>query len=83
MDNVFVERLWRAVKYEEVYLKDYAGSMELMSGLTGYFGFYNDERPHQSLEYRTPAEVYFEVAPRPERGKRRGRALTKKAGKLV
>ena len=64
LDNVFVERLWRAVKYEEVYLKDYAGSMELMSGLTGYFGFYNDERPHQSLEYRTPAEVYFEVAPK-------------------
>ena len=62
LDNVFVERLWRAVKYEEVYLKDSAGTMELVSGLTGYFGFYNDERPHQSLEYRTPAEVYFEVA---------------------
>jgi len=59
LDNVFVERLWRAVKYEEVYLKDYAGAVELMLGLTGYFGFYNDERPHQSLGYRTPAEVYF------------------------
>jgi putative transposase len=59
LDNVFVERLWRALKYEEVYLKDYAVVLELISGLTGYFGFYNDERPHQSLDYRTPAEVYF------------------------
>jgi len=48
LDNVFVERLWRAVKYEEVYLKDSAGTMGLVSGLTGYFGFSNDERPHQS-----------------------------------
>jgi putative transposase len=59
LDNVFVERLWRAVKYEEVYLKHYAVVLELISGLTRYFGFYNDERPHQGLDYRTPAEVYF------------------------
>ena len=58
LDNVFVERLWRSLKYEEVYLKDYRGVAELVSGLTNWFRFYNHERPHQSLEYRTPAEVY-------------------------
>lgn len=58
LDNIFVERLWRSVKYEEVYLKGYANPMELMIGLTEYFVFYNDERPHQSLGNRTPAEVY-------------------------
>ena len=58
LDNVFVERLWRSLKYEEVYLKDYRSVAELMSGLTSWFRFYNHERPHQSLKYRTPAEVY-------------------------
>jgi putative transposase len=60
-DNIFVERLWRSVKYEEVYLKDYASVMEAISGLRSYFKFYNDERPHQSLEYRTPRQVYFQA----------------------
>lgn len=58
LDNVFVERLWRTVKYEDVYLKDYATVAETVAGLRRYFVFYNDERSHQSLEYRTPAEVY-------------------------
>ena len=58
LDNIFVERLWRSVKYEDVYLKGYTNPMELMIGLTEYFVFYNDERPHQSLGNRTPAEVY-------------------------
>ena len=58
LDNVFVERLWRSVKYEDVYLKGYEGVPELEGGLRAYFGFYNTERPHQSLDYRTPAEVY-------------------------
>jgi putative transposase len=58
LDNVFVERLWRSVKYEDVYLKGYERVPELESGLRGYFGFYNTERLHQSLEYRTPAAVY-------------------------
>ena len=58
LDNIFVERLWRSVKYEDVYLKGYANPMELMIGLTEYFVFYNDERPHQSLGNRTPTEVY-------------------------
>ncbi len=58
LDNIFVERLWRSVKYEDVYLKGYANPMELMIGLTEYFVFYNGERPHQSLGNRTPAEVY-------------------------
>jgi putative transposase len=58
LDNVFVERLWRTVKYEEVYLKDYATAWEAERNLRAYFGFYNDERPHQSLENHTPAEVY-------------------------
>jgi putative transposase len=58
MDNVFVERLWRTVKYEEVYLKDYADGQEARQELGWFFRFYNTERPHQSLDYRTPAAVY-------------------------
>jgi putative transposase len=58
LDNVFVERLWRSVKYEDVYIKDYEMVPELESGLAAYFRFYDEERPHQSLGYRTPAEVY-------------------------
>ena len=58
MDNVFVERLWRSVKYEEVYLKDYANGWEAEESLESYFQFYCHERIHQSLGYRTPAEVY-------------------------
>lgn len=58
-DNIFIERLWRTVKYEEVYLKAYASVGEAYSSLTGYFEFYNGARRHQSLAYRTPAEVYF------------------------
>jgi putative transposase len=58
MDNIFVERLWRSVKYEEVYLHDYRHVPEAISGLGGYFRFYNDERLHQALDYQTPAEVY-------------------------
>jgi len=58
LDNVFVERLWRSVKYEDVYLKGYERVPELECGLRTYFGFYNTERLHQSLDYRTPAEVY-------------------------
>ena len=61
LDNVFVERLWRSLKDEEVYLKDYRNVAELVSGLTSWFRFYNHERPHQSLKYRTPAEVYQEA----------------------
>jgi putative transposase len=59
MDNVFVERLWRTIKYEEIYLRDYADGVEAHSGLGRYFPFYNTERPHQGLDNRTPAEVYF------------------------
>jgi putative transposase len=58
LDNVFVERLWRTVKYEEIYLKDYLGVAECRQGLEGYFPFYNRERPHQALDYRTPWQVY-------------------------
>jgi len=61
-DNIFVERLWRSVKYEEVYLKDYADGTEARAGLAGYFEFYNHQRLHQGLDYRTPAEVYEGVA---------------------
>jgi len=60
MDNIFTERLWRTVKYEDVYLKGYATIGEVRDGLTDYFAFYNAERPHQSLGYRTPDEVYYE-----------------------
>jgi putative transposase len=58
LDNVFVERLWRSVKYEDVYIRGYEAVPELERGLTAYFRFYNHERPHQSLGYRTPAEVH-------------------------
>jgi len=58
LDNVFVERLWRSVKYEDVYLRGYEVVPELQRGLDRYFTFYNEERPHQSLEGRTPWEVY-------------------------
>jgi putative transposase len=58
LDNVFVERLWRSVKYEEVYLHDYEGMREAQGGLGRYFPFYNEERPHQGLGYRTPLAVY-------------------------
>ena len=57
-DNIFVERLWRTVKYEEVYLKAYASGGEAKRELDAYFRFYNNQRPHQALGYRTPAEVY-------------------------
>jgi putative transposase len=58
LDNVFVERLWRSVKYEDIYIRGYETVPELHRGLSRYFGFYNGERLHQSLEYRTPAAVY-------------------------
>ncbi len=57
-DNIFVERLWRSVKYEEVYLKSYETVKEARDGLTRYFQLYNNERLHESLGYRTPQEVY-------------------------
>ncbi len=58
LDNIFVERLWRNVKHEDVYLKGYATMSELLIGLTEYFVHYNTERPHQSLGYETPDHVY-------------------------
>jgi putative transposase len=61
LDNVFVERLWRSVKYEDVYIWCYETVPELRRGLRRYFEFYNEERPHQSLVDRTPAAVYREV----------------------
>jgi len=57
-DNLFIERLWRTVKYEEVYLKAYQDGKDARVGIGGYFRFYNAERPHQALGYRTPAEVF-------------------------
>jgi putative transposase len=60
LDNVFIERLWRSVKYEEVYLRDYADGWEAEASLSSYFRFYSHERVHQALGYRTPAEVYAE-----------------------
>ena len=59
MDNIFTERLWRSVKYEEVYLNDYAFPRQARQGLGDYFQLYNYERPHQALGYLTPAAVYL------------------------
>jgi len=62
MDNIFTERLWRSLKYEEIYLRDYQCVSEGRQGIDHYFKFYNHERPHQSLNYQTPEEVYFQKA---------------------
>ena len=59
LDNAFVERLWRAVKYENVYLNDYADAVDLRAGLESYFDFYRNHRTHSSLGYKTPAEAYW------------------------
>lgn len=61
LDNIFTERFWRSLKYEDVYLNDYLSPKEARAGLTRYLHFYNFERPHQSLDYLTPAQVYFKV----------------------
>lgn len=58
MDNIFIERLWRSLKYEEVYLKDYESVTEARAGIARYFRFYNHQRLHQSLDYRTPAAIH-------------------------
>ena len=58
LDNIFTERLWRSVKYEEVYLNEYASPRDALNGISRYFTFYNAERPHQSLAYQTPAQLY-------------------------
>ncbi len=60
-DNLFIERLWRTVKYEEVYLKAYQDGRDAKAGISNYFRFYNTERPHQALGYRTPAEVFTSI----------------------
>lgn len=60
-DNIFVERLWRSVKYEDIYIKEYVNVPALHIGLGGYFDIYNYERPHESLDYATPADVHFAV----------------------
>ena len=62
LDNIFIERLWRSLKYEEVYLKAYASVAEARRSLDLWLVFYNDERPHQSFDYQTPREVFEGVA---------------------
>ena len=59
MDNIFIERLWRSVKYEKIFLEEFETVQELLSGLKEYFEFYNFEGPHQSLAGKTPAEIYW------------------------
>jgi putative transposase len=83
LDNIFIERLWRSVKYEEVYLNDYEGALAAVSGLGCYFRFYNHERLHQSLGYRTPAVVYHGPANdggEVDRSNESGLALTRHHG---
>ena len=63
MDNVFVERLWRSIKYEEVYLKAYRNGTEARKGIGAYLAFYNQERPHQALGYRSPGQVFQAASP--------------------
>src|ERR1035437_1170813 len=59
IDNIFIERLWRSVKYEDVYIHAYEDGVRLFNGLNKYFNFYNNERPHQSLDYKTPDSQYY------------------------
>ena len=59
LDNIYIERFWRSLKYEEIYLNDYDTVNELNSAVEQYIKFYNNERPHQSLNYKTPGEIYF------------------------
>jgi len=59
IDNIFIERLWRSVKYEDVYLQSYADGIALYQGLENYFTFYNEQRFHQSLDYKTPSSIYY------------------------
>ena len=66
MDNIFIERLWRSLKYEQVYLAEYAAGSEARAGIGWWIDFYNQRRPHSSLEDRTPEEAYY-----PERAARR------------
>jgi putative transposase len=61
LDNIFIERLWRSLKYEEIYLNEYRSMVDLKRSLKRYFNFYNTERFHQSLEYGTPDERYYSV----------------------
>ncbi len=58
LDNVFIERLWRSLKYELIYPGDFASGADLWPALDRYFRFYNHQRPHQALAYRTPSELY-------------------------
>jgi len=62
LDNIFIERLWRSLKYEEVYIKAYGSVAEARQGIGGWLGFYNDKRPHQALDYRTPRAVHEAAA---------------------
>jgi putative transposase len=59
MDNIFTERLWKSVKYEEVYVREYENLPQAREGLARYLTFYNETRLHQALDYKTPAEIYF------------------------
>jgi putative transposase len=61
IDNIFIEKLWRSVKYENVYLQAYGSNLELYKGLKEYFRFYNDQRFHQSLDYQTPSDMYNKI----------------------
>ena len=65
LDNVFIERLWRTVKYEEVYLRAYESVSDAKASLVRYFAFYNGRRPHTSLDRMTPDQIYFQALPLP------------------
>ena len=60
LDNIYIERFWRSIKYEDFYLNDYQTVPELRAGIKKYIEFYNNRRWHQSLKYKTPASVYYE-----------------------
>lgn len=65
MDNIFTERLWRTIKYEDIYLRDYRTFAEALAGIAAYLHWYNQERKHSALDYHTPAAVYQGVTAQP------------------
>jgi putative transposase len=80
VDNIFTERLWRTIKYEEVYLHEYSTPKQARQSLSQYINFYNQERPHQALDYRTPAAIYRQIATSTQTQTTKGGDLTLESG---
>ena len=83
IDNIFTERLWRSLKYEEVYLKSYQDIEDARNNIADYFQFYNERRPHQSLDYQTPAEVYYQNKQSPQESKKKLQVFNRRSTSML